>query len=91
MVVNIVRGLVLAILVIAAASYIGDWAVYKMRGAPHATIQVNYLVSAPLKNDKQEIDYLGSENVLCSVTLFPQDGHAPCWYLRRHTNQVKNY
>jgi hypothetical protein len=49
---------------------------------------VSHFISAPLKNNKQEIDYLGSEEVPCSISLFPQGGYTPCWYLRRHTNQV---
>jgi len=51
---------------------------------------VSHFLSAPLKNNKEELDYLGSEEVTCSVSLFPQGGHAPCWYLRRHKNQVTN-
>lgn len=89
--VAVTRALVLTLLIVAAAGYVCDWAVYKMRGAPHATVRVSHFVSAALKNEKQEIDYLGSEDVVCSVTLFPQDGHDPCWYLRRHSNQVASY
>lgn len=89
--VAVARAVLLTMLIGLAAAYVGDWAVYKMRGAPHATVRVSHFVSAALKNEKQEIDYLGSEDVVCSVTMFPQDGHNPCWYLRRHTNQVTSY
>ncbi len=64
---------------------------YKIRKSPTARVTVSHFIAAQLKNEKQEIDYLGSEDVLCSATLFPQDGHTPCWYLRRHTNQVSTY
>jgi hypothetical protein len=52
---------------------------------------VSHFVSAPLKGQKQEIDYVGSEDVPCSLSIYPQDGFTPCWYLRRHTNQVSTY
>jgi hypothetical protein len=67
-----------------------DWVVFNVRGGVTSKVTVSHFLSAPLKNNKEEIDYLGSEEVTCSVSLFPQDGHAPCWYLRRHKNQVTN-
>ncbi|MFP5234565.1 MAG: hypothetical protein ACLGSD_01575 [Acidobacteriota bacterium] len=87
----VVRGLVLTLLVVAIGAYLGDWAIYKMRGSPRSHIRVSHFVSAPLKDDKQEIDYIGSEDMLCSVTMFPQQGYPPCWYLSRHRNQVTRY
>jgi hypothetical protein len=51
-------------------------------------VTVSRFLSAPLKDNKQELDYLGSDEVVCSVSLFPQGGHVPCWYLRRHKNQI---
>jgi hypothetical protein len=80
----------LTLLGAALASYAGDWLVFNLRGSVTSTVTVSRFLSAPLKNDKQELDYLGSEDVACSVSLFPQGGHLPCWYLRRHKNQVKN-
>ncbi len=88
---SVLRRVVLAVLILSAAGYLGDWAVYRMRGSPNAKVTVSHFISASLKNNKQEIDYLGSEDVLCSITIFPQDGRTPCWYLRRHTNQVTAY
>ena len=70
------------------ALYAGDWLVFNLRGSVTAKVTVSRFLSAPLKNNKEELDYLGSEEVSCSVSLFPQGGHAPCWYLRRHKNQV---
>ena len=72
----------------AVAVYVGDWLVYNLRGAPTDKVTVSRFLSAPLKNNKEEMDYLGSDEVACSVSLFPQGGHAPCWYLRGHKNQV---
>jgi hypothetical protein len=70
--------------------YAGDWLVFNLRGSVTDKVIVNHFLSAPLKNNKEELDYLGSEERVCSVSLFPQGGHLPCWYLRRHNNQVNS-
>ena len=68
--------------------YGGDWAIYKMRGAPTANVTVNRFLTVPLKGNKIEYDYEGTGQVTCSVSLFPQGGQNPCWYLRTHPNQT---
>jgi hypothetical protein len=67
--------------------YVGDWALFKLRGSPRSTVSVNRYVTIPLKGNKQEFDYLGSLDAPCSISLFPQVGMSPCWQLRRHPNQ----
>lgn len=67
--------------------YLGDWAVYKLRGSPQDSVTVNRTLSVPLKGNKTEVDYLGTSNVPCSVSLFSQGGESPCWQLRRNRNQ----
>ena len=84
------RGIALALLGVAVAAYAGDWLVFSLRGSVTSKVTVNRFLSAPLKNNKLELDYLGSEDVPCSVSLFPHGGHLPCWYLRKHKNQVTN-
>ena len=74
----------------AVAAFASDWVVFNARGGVTQKVTVSHFLSAPLKNNKEELDYLGSEEVTCSVSLFPQGGHPPCWYLRRHKNQVTN-
>jgi hypothetical protein len=82
------------VLVVLAAAfvvvYMGDWAVYKLRGSPRSTVTVNRYVTIPLKGNKQEYDYLGAIDVPCSVSLFSQAGQTPCWQLRRNANQGLN-
>jgi hypothetical protein len=88
-----VRGLgwiAVSVAAAAVAAFAGDWVVFNVRGGLTAKVTVSHFLSAPLKNNKEELDYLGSEEVTCSVSLFPQGGHSPCWYLRRHKNQVTN-
>lgn len=84
------RRIALALLGAALAAYAADWLIFTLRGSVLSNVTVSRFLSAPLKNNKQELDYLGSEDVPCSVSLFPHGGHWPCWYLRRHKNQVTN-
>lgn len=87
--------LVVGLLVAAAVIYAGDWAVFKLRGSPTETVTVSLFVSAPLKGNKVELDFTGQEQWACSKTLFPvllpQPGMQPCWYLKKHKNQVATY
>jgi hypothetical protein len=70
------------------AVYGGDWATYKLRGSPTSTVSVNRFMTVPLKGNKIEYDYIGTADVPCSVSLFPQAGQSPCWHLRRNPNQT---
>lgn len=83
---KVIVGLMAAIVVF----YIIDWGAYKLTGSPQSTVTVNRTMVVPLNNKQREYDYLGTANVPCSVSLFPQGGHDPCWYLRRHTTQTEN-
>ena len=81
-----------AIVLVAAfvVTYGGDWAIYKLRGSPTSTVTVNRFLTVPLKGNKIEYDYVGTAQEACSVSLFPQAGQSPCWYLRRNPNQNTN-
>ena len=68
--------------------YIGDMAVYKMRGSPQGHVHVNQTIVVPLKGNKQEYDYLGAGDVPCSASIFSQDGEDACWLLRRNQNKA---
>jgi hypothetical protein len=70
--------------------YGGDWVLFKLRGSPTSTVAVNQFMTVPLKGNKVEYDFLGTAEVTCSVSLFPQDGQSPCWRLRRNANQTTN-
>ena len=50
------------------------------------TDTVNAELYDPFKQGDQA--YLGSMDVPCSISLFPQAGQSPCWQLRRNTNQA---
>lgn len=84
------RRLIRVVVVLVAAlviAYIGDWAIFKLRGSPTSAVSVNRFLTVPLKGNKEEYDYLGSEDVPCSESIFPQAGLSPCWQLRRNPNQ----
>ena len=79
--------IVVTLVAASVALYVGDWAVYRLRGSPQSQVTVNRYLTIPLKGNKSEYDYLGSTAVGCSVSLFPQDGESACWQLRRHPNE----
>jgi hypothetical protein len=79
------RQTVLAALVIAVLIYVGDFAIFFLRGKPHDQIVVSRYLAAPLKGNKTEYYFEGTGPMDCARALFPQAGWSPCWYLRRHT------
>jgi len=80
--------LVVVLVVAFVAVYGGDLAIFKLRGSPHSKVTVSRFLAIPLKGNKQEFDYLGTSDVPCSVSLFPQGGQSACWQLRRNPNQI---
>jgi hypothetical protein len=77
-----IRTLVLLFVVL----YLLDWAALGIRiarGSAYDTIQVDTYLSTPLKGNKAEYDYVGSQPVTCSLSFFSH-GKTPCWWLKRH-------
>jgi hypothetical protein len=70
-----------------AATYAADWIAFRLQGSPQSTVTVSRTLVVPLKNNKEEYDYVGTFDEPCSISLFPQGGMSPCWELRRNTNQ----
>jgi len=78
------------LLVTVLLAYTGDWGILHLRiahGTAFRTLQVDQFLATPLKGNKAEYDYMGSQPVTCSRSLFPQAGNPPCWWLARHTSQ----
>lgn len=83
----LVERAVIALVAVLAAVYVGDWLVYRYRaahGVAFDSVKVNQFVAVPLKNGKNEYDYVGSQQVGCVRALFPWAGDEPCWWVRRH-------
>lgn len=74
----------LGVMLAAALLYIGDFAVFELRGKPQDTLILNQYMAAPLKGNKTEYYYEGTGPVACSRSLFPQGGMNACWRLRNH-------
>lgn len=79
--------LLLAMAAASVAAYAADWAIFCLSGSPSSTVTVNRYLSVPLKGHKEEFDYLGASQVVCSVSLFPQGDKDPCWLVWRNRNQ----
>jgi hypothetical protein len=82
-----IRRIVIVLVAAFVLLYGGDSLVYKMRGSPHSSVAVRRYLTVPLKGNKSEFDYLGTNDVPCSESLFSQDGESPCWQLRRNREQ----
>ncbi len=83
---TIVQVLLAALLLLFA----GDWSLlhYRIsRGTAFKTMQVDQYLETPLKGNKAEYDYMGTQPETCSRSLFPQAGNPPCWWLARHTSR----
>jgi hypothetical protein len=74
----------LAILALSALTYVGDFATFQLRGKPLSQVAVSSYMAAPLKDNKTELYFEGRGPQPCALSLFPQSGYTPCWYLRRH-------
>jgi hypothetical protein len=86
---------------LAVLVYTGDWGYFRFKGSPKKVVRISKFVEVPLNSGhesaREEIDFTGQEDKVCSVTWFPQVDFAtnemmpPCWYLLKHTNQVTTY
>jgi hypothetical protein len=80
--VNIVK----ALLVCALLLYAGDWTIFRFRtarGTAFGSMQVDQFLATPLKGNKEEYDYLGTNAVTCARSLFPHASAPACWWLKR--------
>jgi hypothetical protein len=88
---RIVLKTVIALLGAAGSFYIGDYAVLRCRivrnRAPYGSVTVNVYYAVPQKNGKMEYDFQSSQPEVCVNSVLPHVGYAPCWYLRRHSDQ----
>jgi hypothetical protein len=85
---RIVGGVLVGLVLAAAAVYLGDWGVWRVRvarGGGMGKATVSRFVVAPLKGNKEEYYYQGTAEVDCSQSLFAQAGSGACWWLKRNS------
>jgi hypothetical protein len=54
---------------------------------PLETTEVRPSYAVPLKNGKDEFDFLDAQPQTCVHSLFPHQGYDPCWYTKRKNQQ----
>lgn len=85
----ILKRVVGGILLLIVLAFAGDWLIFRYRAA-HGTgfdsVTVKQFSSVPLKNGRDELDYMGSQPVSCVRAIFPWAGDDPCWWVRRHAD-----
>ena len=77
----------IGIFLLADLLYAGDWAMLRFRiahGTAYGAVSVTQFLATPLKGNKVEYDLMGTEQVTCSRSIFPQDGKSACWWVERH-------
>ena len=86
----VLRGL-LFLVCLALLAYLADFGVLRYRIAtnrsPFGTVTVQPYDAVPQKNHKTEFLLEEPRDERCVNSLFPHIGDAPCWYLKRHTEQ----
>jgi hypothetical protein len=86
------KRIIAVLLVLLAALYICDYISVRYRipqdREPLGTVEVQRYYAVHLKSGKTEITYDGSENQVCTNSIFPHLGYDPCWYARRHTRKM---
>lgn len=82
------------VLLVAALAYPLDFAVWRVRvarGGGMGSVPVERFTVAELKGGKEEYFPNGIETVACSRSLYPQEGHNPCWWVERHREVDEHY
>jgi hypothetical protein len=87
----VVKRFLIALALLAAAIYLGDylWLRYRMATNRDAfgSVTRNVFYSVKLKSGKTEFDYGGQQAFECPNTLLPQYWEKPCWLARRQKDE----
>ncbi len=78
-------GVALSLCAFSAALW--DYAafVYHQRaGTALDRVAVHQYLATPLKNGRNELDYLGEVDQPCVRAMLPHQQMPPCWWVRRH-------
>jgi len=55
---------------------------------PLDTVQVQRTYEIPHKDGRAEFAFAEPQTVTCVRSIFPHLGYSPCWYLKRHSQQL---
>jgi hypothetical protein len=88
---TMVAGVVVAAVALLALSFALDYMIFPIRVAtnrqPYGTVTVRPYDAVQQKNGKTEFLFDRPQVTTCVQALFPHQGYAACWYLRRHPEQ----
>jgi hypothetical protein len=85
---------VAGLLLLAMVAYPLDWAIWRTRvahGGGMGAAHVAQLTVAELKGGKEDYYLDGTTIEPCSSSLYPQGGYTPCWWLKRHPDDIQRY
>jgi hypothetical protein len=76
---------------LAAAAYVGDYAVFRIRAAFHwnvfGTVTVEPYYAIAQKSGKTQFIFQPPQPQTCIHALVPHSGYSTCWYLSGHPEQ----
>jgi hypothetical protein len=79
---------VLALASLAAAVYVVDYTVFRIRVAahwnPYGSVTVEPYYAVAQKSGKTEFIFQDPQPQTCIHALLAHSGYSPCWYLSRH-------
>ena len=84
----------LGLLACVLLAYPLDWVLWRLRvaaGGGMASADVNSMTAATLKGNHFEVYSQETAQVQCSLSLLPEAGAGPCWWVRRHPQQITQY
>jgi hypothetical protein len=93
---TIVKWTAIGVLLLSAATYIGDYLFVRLRmafpkgGEAFGTVTMERLYAIPQKNGKVEYEFDARQPELavpCVHSLLPHMGNSPCWYLQRNSQK----
>ncbi len=81
-------GLALAVLALGAAAADSTVFMWRQRhGTSLDSVTVRQFLATPLKNGRDELDYLGEVDEPCVRAILPHQQMAPCWWVRAHKDR----
>jgi len=82
-----IKRVLLAIVALAFAVYLGDYVALHLRHDPLGSVMVQRYYAVALKSAKTEYMRDDPRPVTCVNSMLPHGGNSPCWYLVKHPKQ----